>query len=101
MNRWNAVERVLGIRILGSYPLCSSEAWLVGTIIHWQTNEVAPPGRMGKCISYRKNARFAEDVPPSGDGQSGLFSLTSMEEASDTEKFPGVGAKFLKHWGGE
>ena len=92
---------VLGILVLRNYPLCSSEAWLVGTIIHQQTNEVAPPGCMGKCISYGKNARFNGDVLPSGNGQSGLFSLTSREEAGDTEKLSGVGAEFLKHWGGE
>ena len=52
---------------------------------------------MGEYISYRKNARFAEDVLPSGDSQSGLFSLTSREEAGDTGKLSGVGAESLKH----
>ena len=48
-------------------------------------------------MSYRKNARFAENVLPSGDGQSGLFLLTSREEFYDTKKLSGVGAK---SWGG-
>ena len=101
MNTCKAVERMLGIWVLRRYPLRSSETWLVRSSIYWQINEVASPGCMRKCISYRKNARSAEDVLPSGDGRSRLFPLTSREEVGHTEKLSGVGAEFLKHWGSE